>query len=405
MEVITDLQILNFALENGIIDIDTIQTKIKMNERKKYLEQHEFKKWQGCDGYYHTYVPDIMNERGRREIKKSSLESLDDALVKFYKGQEEVVRIEEVFYMWAKSKLEYGEIEKQTYDRYEADFIRYIKNSELANVQLKYITEDDLECFIKRTLHDKKLTAKMWGNLRILINGIFRYAKKKGYTKISITNFMGDLDISNRAFQKRIMRDEEQVFKDAEIDKIMSFIVERDFSIINLGIILAFQAGLRAGEIAALKYTDLDGRILNVTKTEIRYKDEEGHYVFEVRDFTKGKDGARQVVLTDYALKTFKQAFRANPFGEYLFMENGQRIKGKAFTVKLEKICRYVGILPRSLHKARKTYGTKLLNAGVPEKLIQKQMGHTDIRTTKGFYYYNNMEIEQAKDILTSAVG
>ena len=234
---------------------------------------------------------------------------------------------------------------------------------------------------------------------------MFRYAKKKGYTKISITNFMGDLDISNRAFQKRIMRDEEQVFKDSEIDKIMSWIVERDFSIINLGIILAFQTGLRAGELAALKYSDLDGKILNVTKTEIRYKDDNGNYVFEVRDFTKGKDGARQVVLTDSALKTFKQAFRANPFGEYLFMENGQRIKGKSFTVKLEKICRYVGILPRSLHKVRKTYGTKLLNAGVPEKLIQKQMGHTDIRTTKGFYYYNNMDIEQAKQIITSAVG
>lgn len=402
---LTENQLLNYALENGMIDLDTIQTKIEMNERKKYLEQHEFTKWKGSDGKYHTYVPDIMNERGRKEIKRSSIESLDDAIIKHYKEQEEVIRVKEVFYMWLKSKLDYGEIEKQTYDRYENVFVKYLKDSELSRVQFKYITEDELEDFIKKTIHEQKLTAKAWGNLRIVINGMFRYAKKKGYTKISITNFMGDLDISNRAFQKKIMRDEEQVFKDSEIDKIMSWIVERDFSIINLGIILAFQTGLRAGELAALKYSDLDGKILNVTKTEIRYKDEQGRYVFEIRDFTKGKDGARQVVLTDSALKTFKQAFRANPFGEYLFMDNGERIKGKSFTVKLEKICRYVGILPRSLHKARKTYGTKLLNAGVPEKLIQKQMGHTDIRTTKGFYYYNNMDIEQAKEILNSAVG
>lgn len=402
---LTKNQLLQYALENGMIDLDTIQTKIEMNERKRYLEQHEFTKWMGSDGKFHTYVPDKMNKRGRKEIKRSSDKSLDDAIIAYYKEYETVVSIKDIFYMWAKSKLEYGEIEKQTYDRYENDYLRFFKGTSIEKMQFKYITEDDLECFIKKTIYDKKLTAKSWGNLRLLINGIFKYAKKKGYTNISITNFMGDLDISNRAFQKRIFRDEEQVFKDPEIDKIMSWIVERDFSIINLGIILAFQAGLRAGEIAALKYSDLDGRILNVNKTEIRYKDEEGHYVFEVRDFTKGKDGARQVILTDYALKTFKQARRANPFGEYLFMENGQRIKGKAFTVKLEKICKYVGILPRSIHKARKTYGTKLLNAGVPEKLIQKQMGHTDISTTKGFYYYNNMEIEKAQEILTSAVG
>lgn len=402
---LTQSQLLQYALENGMIDIDTIQTKIEMNERKRYLEQHEFTKWLGVDGKYHTYVPDKMNKRGRKEIKRSSEKSLDDAIIAYYKEYETVVSTKDIFYMWAKNKLEYGEIEKQTYDRYENDYLRFFKDSEIEKTQFRYITEDDLECFIKKTIHDKKLTAKSWGNLRLLINGIFKYAKKKGYTDISITNFMGDLDISNRAFQRRIVRDEEQVFKDSEIDKIMSWIVERDFSIINLGIILAFQAGLRSGEIAALKYSDLDGRVLNVNKTEVRYKDADGHYIFEVRDFTKGKDGARQVVLTEHALKTFKQARRANPFGEYLFMENGNRIKGKAFTVKLEKICKYVGILPRSIHKARKTYGTKLLNAGVPEKLIQKQMGHTDISTTRGFYYYNNMEVEQAQKILTSAVG
>ena len=399
------MQILNFALENDIIDIDTIRTRIEMNERRRYLEQHEFKVWKGADGKFHTYVPDMMNERGRKEIKRSSEESLDDAIIQHYKEQEEVIRVEEVFYMWLKSKLEYGEIEKQTYDRYENVFIKHLKNSSISKGQFKYITEEDLEDFIKKTIYEQKLTAKAWGNLRIVINGIFRYAKKKGYTKISITNFMGDLDISNRAFHKKVIRDEEQVFKDSEIDKIMSWIVERDFSIINLGIIFAFQTGLRAGELAAIKFSDLDGKILNVNKTEIRYKDENGRYIFEVRDFTKGKDGARQVILTDSALNTFKQAQRANPYGEYVFMENGERIKSKSFTVKLEKICRYVNILPRSLHKARKTYGTKLLNAGVPEKLIQKQMGHTDIMTTKGFYYYNNMEVEKAKEILTSAVG
>ena len=95
---LTENQLLNYALENGMIDLDTIQTKIEMNERKKYLEQHEFTKWKGSDGKYHTYVPDMMNERGRKEIKRSSIESLDDAIIKHYKEQEEVIRVKEVLF-------------------------------------------------------------------------------------------------------------------------------------------------------------------------------------------------------------------------------------------------------------------------------------------------------------------
>lgn len=42
-------EILQKAILNGIINIDTIQYEVEMNERKKYLEKHEFTKWQGKD--------------------------------------------------------------------------------------------------------------------------------------------------------------------------------------------------------------------------------------------------------------------------------------------------------------------------------------------------------------------
>ncbi|MCR5203424.1 MAG: site-specific integrase [Lachnospiraceae bacterium] len=35
------------------------------------------------------------------------------------------------------------------------------------------------------------------------------------------------------------------------------------------------------------------------------------------------------------------------------------------------------------MHKVRKTYATNLLNAGFDDKLVELQMGHTEIRTTK----------------------
>ena len=396
-------EMLNFALESGMIDLDTIQAQIEMNERKKYLEMHKYEVFLGTDGNYHTSLPDDTKKNKRRAVKRKTKESIEDAIVEYYKSSETEPSLETLFYMWIEKKLGYGEIEKQTADRYETDFIRFF--AEIRHRKVRYISEADLEDFIKSSIYSKQLSAKAWGNLRTLINGMFKFAKKSGYTNISITQFMGDLDLSKKAFAKRRLTSEESVFTDQEINMIVGYIDSVEPSVINLGIILAFQAGLRAGELSALKYSDLKGNVLTVNKTEIRYKDADGHYVFEVRDFTKGDVGSRKVILTDYAVAALKRARSLNPFGEYLFMENGERIKGKAFTVKIEKICRYVGIKPRSLHKARKTYGTKLLNAGLSEKIIESQMGHTDIQTTKGYYWYNNSTQEEIKNLVTTALA
>lgn len=82
---------------------------------------------------------------------------------------------------------------------------------------------------------------------------------------------------------------------------------------------------------------------------------------------------------------------------DFIFTQNGKRIKSKAFSVKISKICDYVGIDRRSMHNIRKTYASKLLNGGADESLIISQMGHTDISCTKNFYYFNNKTDEQAR--------
>ncbi len=80
-------------------------------------------------------------------------------------------------------------------------------------------------------------------------------------------------------------------------------------------------------------------------------------------------------------------------------------MRGKAFSQKICYLCNKIGIQQKSLHKVRKTYATKLLNAGVPEKLIIKQMGHTDINTTKEYYWFNNMDDVEAKNYIQAALG
>ena len=64
---------------------------------------------------------------------------------------------------------------------------------------------------------------------------------------------------------------------------------------------------------------------------------------------------------------------------EWLFSENGNRIKSHSFRKKIYGLCKSVGIKERSPHKIRHAY------AGVSDEVKKGLMGHSDIRTTQKY--------------------
>ena len=372
-------------------------------KREELLKKHQYKIWQGKDGKWYTYLPDESKKDGRRLIKRIDKAILEDIVVEYCR-KEERVYLKDIFEEWVSQKLEYGEIQKQTYDRYKTDFRRFFTNSDISKKDIRKITEDDLELFVRNAIKNLSLTNKSYSGLRLLLIGVFKYAKKRKYTEISITQFLGDLELAKKCFSKRTIKDGESVFTDSEVKKIYNYISENK-SLINFGILLAFQTGVRVGELCTLKFSDIQGNKLSIRRTEVRYRDSEGNYVYEVRESPKTEAGNRDIILNSEAQKTLKQIRRMNPFGEYMFVRNGTRIKEKAFSVKIVKICQYVGIKERSMHKVRKTYATKLINGGVDESLVIKQMGHTSIDCTKNYYYFNNKGDEEAARQIEAAIS
>lgn len=400
----TNEEILNYAIQNGILNISAIQTQIEMNEKKKLLEMHQYKIWQGKNNKFYTYLKDIDASKGRRLIKRNSLEELESTVIEFYRSIIEEPYFDSIFSEWINKKLEYKEISVQTYNRYEADFNAYLKNSSLCSKKLKDIDKNFLEDYIKTMIVQNELTSKKWSNLRIIIKGTFKYAKSKGYCNICINEFLSEIDISPKSFKKSYHSADELIFNREEIVKIKQYIDNAKPSIINLGILLDFLTGLRPGELAALRWEDIQNNRIIVKSTEIHYK-KDGIYKYEVRPFPKTEAGFREVILNSEANQILKQIKLLNPFGNYIFMRNNERVKGKAFTKKLIRICGYLGITPKSLNKARKTYATTLINGNVDEALIISMMGHTDLRTTKGYYYINNATKEQEEKQICNALS
>ena len=399
---------MQYAISQGIINLSDVTKQIDMTKKQKYLQQHPYSIWQGKNGKWYTK---LINEKTEKKVlkKRNTRSEIENLIVEYYKNQEKNPTIKKIFYMWIEEKLKFGEIAKSTVDRYEADFNRFFTLDDFQNKHIGKITEDELEFFIKKNISDKKLTAKGYSNLRTLINGIFKFSKKHGYTFFSITNFMGDLDLSSKIFTKKVKSKEHEVFFEDEI-KLITKNITKNPTIKRLGVLLAFQTGLRVGELCTLKKNDIKKNVIHVQRTEVVYKDENKNIVHDVKEFPKSDAGDRYLIIPDSAMKTINEIIKLNPFGEYLFCKHNKnrgfsRIYGKSFNYEIHKICEEVGINPRSTHKIRKTYGTTLLDANVDESIIIEQMGHSDIECTKKYYYYSNKNNDKKFQQISEAIS
>lgn len=392
-----DYDILRSAEALGIIDLDDIQVQIDMYEKKKYLEMHTNSIWQGKNGYWYTTIP-ATEEHGRKMVRKLNKEDLEEVIVDHYRGKIKNPTIRTIFEEWITEKKQWEEINQTTVDRYKGDFERFFGDTSFPNLKIDIVTEDYLESLIKNNIVQKQLTSKGYSNMKTILIGIMKYAKRKKYTYFSVSAFFGDLQISKKAFRRPEKK--KQVFTEEEAEMVIEWLKEHP-SVANYGILLVFQTGLREGELAALKYEDVDGCILNVRRQEVRYKDENGVMINEVVPYAKTEAGERGVILTDNALETIKKIRRLNPFGEYMMMQDGKKIHKISFNDYLYKACDALGIERRSMHKIRKTYGTMLIDSGADDSTVMEQMGHSDITTTRKFYYFSNKsqaeKIEQVK--------
>ena len=405
---LTEYELLNYAKENGMIDYDTIRQNYEMNERKKYLEKHPYSIWKGKDGKWRTRLYDPV--KTKLILKKRNTQTeIEKLIVEHYKNQECEPTIKQLFEMWLIEKQKFGEISKSTVDKYTTDFNRFFSLDNFMDSKISCVNPDDLELFIKKNIAEKRLTTKAYSNLRTLIYGIFKYAKKKKYTSFSITNFMGDLELSSKSFRKKVVYKEKEVFTEDEIKLISRYVIENP-TIIRLGILLAFQTGLRVGELCTLKAHDIGINTIHVQRTEICFRDEHTNkLVHDIKEFPKSDAGDRYLIITDSAMKTIARINKLNPFGEYLFSKDIKRrgfgrIYGKSFNYELHNICRVIGIYPRSMHKIRKTYGTTLLDANVDESIVIEQMGHSDISCTKKYYYYSNKSTDKKYEQISKAI-
>jgi len=366
-----------------------------MHERAEELQkQHPI--WHGKDGKYYARV-DVEEDgiRKRKLVKRSREEDLREYLRNYYRGR--LWQAEPGFREWYKKWIEYKQSEKEilpeTATRYWNDFKRFFPEDEpiLCQKPMVQITERDLTEFVKGNIKSKRLSAKGYGGLRLIMIGVFGYAKEHDGTDIEIHRFFRELQIGKKSFAHHPKSCTGEVFSKAEVARLLKYFWDHRETTANLGLMLAFHTGMRVGELAALKCGDnIRPNVIRVGRTEIKYYDHERERVITtVKDSTKTASGQREVIIPDDAQRVLDYLKEGRSPGDWLLTRDGERISARMYNFHIKYACRELGIPERSTHKIRKTYASMLLSSRVDDAIVQNQLGHKDISTTRSYYYYN----------------
>lgn len=388
--------LLQFAIQSGIIDIDTIQKEMEMNERQKYLEMHSYKIWVDKQGNWNTYLPD--EKKGRIRKKKRTERELQNLIVEYWRGQVENPTINEVFTEWNNRRLELGKITAATHTRNRQYYERHFK--QFGEQQIKQVESEDMIDFLEEQISEHDLTSKAFSNLKSITKGFLKRAKKLKLIDWNIEEALYDLDVSDADFKKVVKEDYQEVFDEEETNAMIEYLLQ-NLDVKNMAIMLMFITGLRIGEVSALKPDVLEKDTLKVRRTETRWIDNKGHYVYEVVEHAKTNAGYREIVIPDMYASFYAKVRMLNPFGEYVFCnDKGERFSTVAIRRRLERVCKNAQVYRKSPHKIRKTYGTILMDNNVDRRFIINQMGHTDISCSENHYHRNRKSIERKKEIL-----
>lgn len=391
-------EILQNAVEFGIINIDSVLDMLMSTKREQILKLHPYAitppasgngRWQTC----------YKDESGKRKnIKAQSKEELLDKLIPIYLSNTHIDKL--TFYGLYEEWLEYKTTvtnSPNTIKRHKQHYRKYFESSCLHNLKIKKIDELVLEQECNRIVKEFNLSRKEWCNAKTILNGMFEYAMRKKYLAENPMSKVQILVKFRQVVRKTGKTETYNSEELAELNKFLDRMYEETQDASFLAVKVNFLLGLRVGELVALKWSDLcDDCHLHIVREEVRDQTDNSYTVVEHTKTNKD----RFVVIVPKALDILN---RIEKQGEYIFMRDGERITSIRISTILRKYANYQGVRIKSSHKIRKTYASNLNACGVPLDCIREMLGHSNLNTTLG-YIYNPLTEKETFDLITKAL-
>ncbi len=354
------------------------QPKYATNERG--LGSIYFIQKRNC--YAGAITLEINGRKKRKTVYgKSKLEVHDkllDLQIKAKTG-ELVDRDLTTVYQLAKKMIEeqfaLNEIKESSYERK----LETLKKLEpICNIPIQDLTIDQIKRFFMTQMNYSQSTIN---KLYQLLNSVLNEAKLE---KIITDNPM-------RRFKRPKSKKTQVKVRGLTIDeqKNLLYVLKNKEIVHGEQMLIAMFTGMRMGEINALEVKDIDfrNRCIHVTKTVSRGSIGEAL----INNRPKTEAGMRKVPINDEMILFLKGCLIGKESG-LIFTNHGSIITTNMVNNVYVRTLEKYNIIDNTvygkvnLHSLRHTFASRCIESGMPPKVLQKILGHTDISITLNTY-------------------
>lgn len=390
-------EILQYAYKNGIINLAYVRKQIEMNKRKELLEKHPYAITQGKDGKWRTYIPE---KEGRKLLKLSTKEKIEERLIKYYKSIEEAPKtFDDMYFKWR--KVQDALVVHNSSVKYDTDYKRYFLGTDFAKKEIEKINEEDIKLFIVSTVKRLGLGKKACKTLFGYINNVMRSARINRAISNNPMEFMEAKQFYK--YCKVIVRPKDKtIVTEAEMDLLyQQFRKDHQKNpsyIPTYAVEFAVFTGMRVGEIAALSWDDITEECIIVRKSEKYDRTTKTYFVDSTKNLKE-----REFPITEEIrelLHTVKLVEAKNGyFCEWVFANENGRIHAPMISSCLKTKCRQVGITEKGIHAFRRTLNSEMRHNGVSPAVAAALLGHTEA-VNENYYTFDISDMNEKRNII-----
>lgn len=221
-------------------------------------------------------------------------------------------------------------------------------------------------------------------SLHFLLSGFLNYCCSYHNLSVNVASQVG-------SFPKKYEKDKHDFYTFKEFRKFIKCV---DNNIYKQFFNLMFYTGTRPGEAMALKFSDLKGNYISITKTMESHKKRE---IGTPKTFSSIRD-----IRIDYKLKKDLLKLQKYYIKEYndscfdYFIFGGKKpLAPTTINRHKQKACFKAHIRTITLHQYRHSHATLLLHRGVLINEISRRLGHSKVSTTLDIYTHTDLKQEK----------
>lgn len=415
---LTERELLLKLVCNGRIDLsEIIPADITEGIMKSIItEVHHYKITKSGDRWT-TRVPDPTCSKGLRQIKKKSQADLYRYLLDFYGIIESRdITFTHLYREWAEYKRQFVGTKNKgmstsTIKRYEKDFENYFENSTLANMKIAKITPDILQTSFKEIIEFNKdnkdhraMYEQCFKNIYGYISDMYKYAVQKKYVKESPIKYVDKRLLLTFCEPDPVKTkdDKDRVLTIAEMNTLFAAVTVHKQKYPgyapDYAIELVALTGMRVGEIAVLRWSDIRNGYIYVDHAEQRLDYSDKHREYIVGEPKSRKH--RRIPITPEIADLFNRIKEWNKDSEYVFPgRKGEWCKESCMETALKRRAEEAGVTT-CFHGIRRTVSSMLNAAGLPQITVANMLGHLPT-TNERFYNYDFAEKDDIISVLS----